>query len=405
MRWMSLALCLAAVAPTSRLEAQTGADPSSHLVAVTVEAGHEDAVRFQQSGDPGDRFTRTTAGARQQWFTRRGVLALTGHVDATRYATLTDLDHITYDLAIRADRKLTSRLTGDLDFAARRAIASELRAAVGSAVIDVGSDGAAIPDAVARTAPDGALLPRTVARLAAVRSSLAYRLSEKTTMSLDASYSQASFDTPLLRPGSAFISHGTVSRRTGPGSALALETEVQHGTTQGMELNAQSLTARWEKQIGRSRARVTGGFARSPRAEGQNFDGTGGLDLSAMVARGTGSLGYSRALTQAFGLGTFLRTDRIRVTYQHTTPTGLALTTSAQQGWNSDPATPGGRLIITSDATAELIRIFPSGLLIGNAVSFRRREQNPLQPLQGVGVRIFMGVAVASGATRTARLP
>lgn len=405
MRGLGFAVCLAALARTSRLEAQTGAEPSSRLVAVTVEAGHEGAVRFQQPADSGDRFTRTTLGARQLWRTRRGALALAGHVDATHYVTLTDLDRVTYDLAVRADRKLTSRLTADVDVAARRAITSELRAAVGSALIDAGSDGAPIPDAVARTATDGALLPQTMARLAAVRSTLAYRLSERTTTSLDASYSQASFDTPLLLPGTAFVLHGTVSRRTGPASALAVETEARYGTTQGKDLDAQSLIARWEQRIGRSRARVTGGVARSAHAEGQSFDGTGSLDLSTMIARGTASLRYARALTQAFGLGTLLRTDRVGVAYQYRSPTGLALTTSAQHGWNSDPVTPAGRLIITSEATAELVRVFPSGLLIGNAVSFRRREQNPLAPLQGVGVRIFVGVAIASGAPRPARLP
>ena len=404
MRWMDLALCLAPLVPTSRIEAQAGGDPSSHLVAMTAGTGHEGAVRFQQPGDLGDRFTQMTVNGQQLWRSRRGALALAGHVDATRYATLRDLDRVTYDLAVRADRKLTSRLHAVLDVAARRAITSELQAAVGNAVSDTGSNGA-IPDAVARTAPDGSLLPRTVGRVAAVRSTLAYRLSERTTTSLDASYSQASFDTPLLLPGTALILHGTVSQRTGPASALAMETEARHGTTQGKALDAQSLTARWEQRIGRSRARVTGGVARSLRAEGQSFDGTGGLDLSTMIAQGNASLGYARALTQAFGLGTLLRTDRVRVAYQHRSPTGLALTASAQQGWNSDPVTPAGRLIITSDATAEVVRIFPSGLLIGNAVSFRRREQNPLAPLQGFGVRIFVGVVVASGAPRLARLP
>ena len=403
MRSMGLALCLAALAPTSRLEAQAGADASSHAVAVTVETGHEGAVRFQQPGDPGDRFTRTTLGARQLWRSRRGALALVGHADATHYVTLTDLDRVTYDLALRADRKLTARLDGNVDVAASRAIASELRAVV--AVIDSSADSPAIPDAVGRTAPDGALLPRTVAHLAAVRSSLAYRLSERTTTSLDASYSQTSFDTPPLLPGTTIVLHGAVSRRTGPASTLGLDTEAQHGTTQGKDLDAQSLTARWEQRIGRSRARVTGGFARSARAEGSSLDGAGGLDLSTMVAHGTASLRYARAITQAFGLGTLLRTDRIGVTYEHRSPTGLALTTNAQQAWNSDPATPGSRLIITTEATAELVRIFYSGFLIGNAVSFRRREQNPITPLQGFGVRIFMGVAVASGATRSLHLP
>ncbi len=405
MRSMGLALCLAALLPATRLEAQAGADPGSRLVAVLVEAGHEGTVRFQQPGDPGDRFTRTTVGTRQQWRTGRGAVSIAGHVDATHYASLTDLDRVTYDLMMHGDRKLAPRLTGSVDLASRRAIASELRAAVGNGVIDAGVDGVAMADALGRTAPDGALLPRTVARLAAVRSSLAYRVSERTTTSLDGSYSHASFDAPLLLPGSALVLRSTVARRTGLASAVTLETEAEHGTTQGRDLDAQNVIIGWQQRIGQLRARVTGGVARSAGTEGQSLDGTGGVDLSTKVGRGTASVRYVRAHTQAFGLGTLLRTDRLGVAYRYRSLSGLTFTTSAQHGWNSDPVTPDGRLIITSDATAELVRVFPSGFLVGNAVSFRRRVQNPLAPLQGVGMRVYVGVAIASGAARAARLP
>lgn len=389
------AALLLALLPLAPLRPQ--ASSPDWLLVLAAEAGHQDAVRFQSPDDPGDGYWRARADLRRHWNGMRGAFDIVLSGDASKYRVLSDLDRFNYGVAARANRRLTPRANATFSAAARSVIAADLTVAAP----DAGTSGADMRSPVTEPASGlvsaGPRLPRVAAHLVATQAGFDYRLAPHTTSAIALGVSHASFDSPLLLASTTAAARATLQHRVGRHGGALLQYDVQRGSAQGQTLGVDELGAGWDQEIGPLTGRVTAGATHSTTSEGSHVEPTGAAQLAAAVAGGTATVDYSRRVSQALGLGTLLTSNRVTARYQRDLFDAWAVTMSASHAWSRDPSPPIGRSGNT-DGAAELKHVFAGGLLVGGAVTYRRREQDQLPTLQGFDTRLYLGVVAGVGS-------
>ena len=347
-------------------------------------------MRFQSPDDPGDRYSRVRAGLLRHWNGARGAFDLVLSGDATKYGVLSDLDRFNYGVAARGSRRLTPRATGTFSAAARSVIASELSVPSPDAGTP-GEAGNSTTEPASAELSAGPRLPRVAAHLIGTEAAFTYLLSPHTSTTFSADYSHASFDSPLLVASGSAGGHTTLQHRLGRRGTGRLQADVQRGSAQGQPLRSEDLAAGWEQKTGPLTSRIIAGATRSMTQDGSHVEPTGAALLAADVGGGTAAIEYSRRVSQALGLGTLLTSNRVVARYQHGFFDAWALTMSGSHAWSRDPNLTIGRLANT-DGVADLRRVFASGLVVGGAVTYRRREQAQLPTLRGFESRVYLGV-------------
>ena len=392
-RWQGTLLL--AFLPLAPLRAQARAP--DWLLVMVAEAGHQDGVRFQSPDDPGDGYSRARADLRRHWNGTRGAFDLVLAGDATKYRVLSDLDRFNYDVAARANRRLTQRANATFSAGARSVIAADLAAEAAGAATSGNDTRGPVIEPVSGVIPVGPRLPRLAAHLAATQAGLDYRLTSRTNGTIAMGFSHASFDSPLLLASNTAAAQATLHHRTSEHGGALLQYDSQRGSIQEQTLGVDELGAGWEQEIGHLTGRITAGATHSTTPERSHLEPTGAAQLAAAVAGGAATVNYSRRVSQALGLGTLLTSNRLTAHYQRDVFDAWAVTMSASRAWSRDPSATVGRMV-NSDGAAELKHVFAGNLLLGGAVTYRRREQDRLPTLQGFDTRIYLGVMAGAGS-------
>lgn len=248
-------------------------------------------------------------------------------------------------------------------------------------------------DARVTASPTVLLLRRAIQRSLGGSVAVGRRLTPFTNAGLTASVTNVTFSGEGFIPGTAFNGGGAIRhqfRRLGSAGILL---GVEQGSAQGIPLAAQSLSAEWGSIIKKIRLVATAGVTRSANGPVARFLATGGVQASDSIAFGSLSVGYSRSVSQAFGLGTLLETDAFSASYDFQALRGNFVTASAFIG--ESRLSTGGSSLRSRGYSLGMRRVLLSGLTAGGGASYRQRKD--VVEASGFGASLGVGYTFPNG--------
>jgi hypothetical protein len=345
------------LAMTDTVSAQRANGPatparSSWLASFTAEQGYDSNVRFVEA-DTADAISRANGSLAIIRQGERGRAQLNLGASLLRYLDTRDLNAFIYSVGVEGERRITSRTTGTASASYSTRQSSDLTGGFGLPLLRV-----AYQKSIAATG------------------SLSRRLTSNTTGLVDVSFTNVTFDTPSLQPGSALIARGRVTRQLARRGAVLALAEVQEGRSQGIPLSTQSVGAGWEPQFGQFFGRFQLSATRISTGGPARIRPTGAAMLGDSIAGGALTAGYTRSVSQAFGLGVLLETDVASVQYEVEARKGSFVSIGGSIAEAAQASGVGGRFR-TRAATAGLRKVLLNGVTFGLGGAYRDRLDVP----------------------------
>jgi Putative beta-barrel porin 2 len=224
------------------------------------------------------------------------------------------------------------------------------------------------------------LLSRAVQHTLATAAGIDRRLTPFATMTVGASYTRVTFDTPGLIPGTNITGSAAIRRRFRTRGAIGLLADISQGDALGIALQTQSLAASWQplfRSLHSLRAELRGGVTRSVSGPFPAvFSPTGSATVSDTVGKGLLSLAVNRSVSQGFGLGSLLVTTAEAASYIFQARRGNLVTLSASNSYSKATAGPNGTVIPlrARGVGGNVRRVFSKGITLGGGASYRFRD-------------------------------
>lgn len=299
---------------------------SDWTVVFGMEQGWDSNVRFVEPGDPGDFHQGIDARIEHAWQTPRTRVTLSATGGATRFQQLTDQNRWSYGGGAAVSRQLTKRLTSDLRYAYQSAVTRSLSEDV-----------------------DGGLqLPLVLARSNDATGSATYAVSRRTALAVTGRYTAISFPSGFLVGGHGLGGEVTLTRQVSPTSALSLGYGYQHSVTTGQDADTHTAFGGWNQQLGRVLTmRLTAGVTRlQSLRDGERVPLrlVGSAAMQFRVGRNVLDANFERSVSQGFGLGRVLSSERVTAQYARPLTTDVALTLRGDVTRSRDPSDPAFKL-------------------------------------------------------------
>lgn len=325
---------------------------SSWLWTTTGEYSWDSNVLYSPAEtEQSDYVRRINTSLRAVRARARSTLDLTASGSAISYQSLRALNLFSWDVAAGGTRRISANTGAAASVFYRNLLAGDSRVT---------------------TTPSTLLLERTEQRSLGGAASIARRLTPFLTASASGGYSQASFSTPGLIAGNAINGLASLRRQLRRTGSLGATFSLEQGNAQGIPLRTQSLSADWVSRIKSVNVALNGGITRLANGPTARFTGIGGVQLSDSIGFGSLSGGYTRSVSQAFGLGTLLETDGLAATYDFQARRGNFVSFSGF--WGVSRASTGGPALKSLGSSLGVRRVLPSGFTVGGGGSYRQRE-------------------------------
>lgn len=347
----------------------TEAKRSEWLLVTTVEQGWDSNVRYL-TGKDADFITQGNASLKALRIRPRGKVGITASGGIVNYRTVTDFNAFTYAVGVDGNRRLTPKVTGFAGAGYQKRLSTDVVGAAGLPLLSLSNQ-----------------------RTFSAATGLERRFSPATTANAELVFSNTTFDSPALVPGSAWVGKGQVKHLYGRRSSVSLLTEVQQGESQGVPLDAQTLSAGWEPPLGRLQGKFVLGSTRIATGAAPRYVATGAAQLSDSVAGGAFTAGVARSVSQAFGVGQLLTNEGATLGYEFKARRGNFITLGAAAS-RSIPSSGTGIRFTSQALTAGLRRVLRSGLTLGASTSYRQRKD--LVEATGYGFNMAFGYAFGS---------
>ena len=371
----ALALALLACAVVSwRDAAAQGADGTgAHRWTVTLGAdqGWESNVRFVPSDAQSDFDVRVGAHVARTWELTRTRLTISGTGGVTRFRYLPDRNSSNYGAGIDVSRQWTPRLTGQLGYAYQSAFTSILT----------------------ETLDRGLQLPVVLARTHAASGNVAYRASQRTTVAVDAQYTDVAFDSTILVGGRSLSSRLQTTHQLSRSSAVTLGYQLQWSESNDRDAAGHTVFGAWDLQLSRLlTARLSAGVTRTQSllvgGSSAHVRAVGSAELGARRATTVFTARLERSVSQGFGLGRVLQTDQFTAQYGRALTRTLAVALRGEVAQSHDPADPTFSFRSGDGALDLRWEIMPD-IVIGGGVFARGRDD--LVRVTSTGVHFGLG--------------
>ena len=361
-------LAFAALLGPFTVHAQGAARRSSWFGGLQAEQGYDSNVRFDvDSARISDYNRRLTANLQAARVRARTTLTVSANGSVVRYQALKVLNAVAYDINPNATRRISASLAGSVGAYVRRVLSSEIV-----------------------TTPTALLYSRAVQKSIGGNVGLTKRFSAFNNGSLDLGYGQVSFDRPGLIPGSSFTGRGQVTHQLRTRGAVGFVADVSQGSAQGTQLATQSLSALVSPKVAKLRITLIAGATRTQTDSVSKILPSGSVQLADSLGPGSYSVGYSRAASQAFGLGSLLISDAVTASYDFQARRGNFVTLSAWFGKSSTTSGPS-RSLKSRSASAAFRRVVKYGITLSGASSYRHRKD--LIEASGFSAQLGLGYA------------
>jgi hypothetical protein len=348
--------------------AQGGAQRSSWFGGLQAEQGYDSNVRYDvDSARISDYNRRLTASLQAARVRARTTLTISANGSIVRYQELKALDAVSYDISPGVTRRISANLAGSVGAYFRQVLSSEVV-----------------------LTPTALLYSRAIQKSVGGNFGLAKRFSAFNNGSVDLGYGQVSFDRPGLIPGSSFTGRGQFTHQLRTRGTVGLVADISQGDAQGTKLATQSLSALVSPKIGKLKLTLIGGATRTQTDSVSKILPSGSVQLGDSLGPGSYSIGYSRAASQAFGLGSLLVSDAVTASYDFQARKGNFVTLS---GWWGNSSTTSGpsRSLKSRSASAAFRRVVKYGITLTGATSYRQRKD--LIEASGISAQFGLGYA------------
>lgn len=361
------ALAAPALGAQSPRAPRTTARPLVWQFSMDAGTQYESNVRFGELQDEGDLYHRISGALSGGFAGPRGRLELEARGDVVRFGELRDLNRVTYDFGVRANRVLTPRFN------------AQLGARTATSVAFGALEGEALP-----------FLPLALARTHSGTVATNWRLSESVLQTTDVSYTRISFDAPGFIGGSTANARLALNQRRSSRTTVGVIAEGAQILFGETDVRTAGLSADWTYANGALRLNARAGGV--VLAAGDSTDGsvlpTGEGEVRREGRRSSLSLRYSRGVIQSFGLGRALSTDVVGLFVERRMFSEATWRSSLDKAWSEDPSFTDVRLETTS-LTSEFRFPTPGGTWIGVGGFLRERQQ--LRTARNRGVFVTAG--------------
>ena len=370
-RWPAraiLALC-GVLLPVAAQAQGGGAQRSSWFAGAQVEQGYDSNVRYDvDSARISDYNRRLTASVQASRVRARTTLGISANGSIVRYQELKALDAVSYDINPTAIRRLSAHTSGTVGAYFRQVLSSEVV-----------------------LTPSALLYSRAVQKSVGGNVGITKRFSAFNTGSIDATYGKVTFDRPGLIPGSSFSGRGQFGHLLRTRGAIGIVADVTQGDAQGTRLATQTLSALVSPKIAKLRLTIIAGATRTQTDSASAILPSGSIQLADSIGPGSYSIGYSRAASQAFGLGALLVSDAVTASYDFQARKGNLVTLG---GWWGVSRTTTGptRSLKSRAAFASFRRVLKGGITLAGATSYRQRKD--LIEASGFSAQFGLGFAL-----------
>lgn len=342
---------------------------SEWLLVTTVEQGWDSNVRYL-TGKDADFITQGNASLKVLRIRPRSKVGITASGGLVNYRTVTDFNAFTYAVGLDGNRRLTPKVTGFAGAGYQKRLSTDVVGAAGLPLLSLSNQ-----------------------ETFNAATGLERRFSPATTATADVTYSSTTFDSPALVPGSAWVGKGQVKHLYGRRSSVSVLGEVQQGQSQGVPLDAQTLSLGWEPPLGRLQGKFVLGSTRISTGATPQYIATGAAQLSDSLGGGAFTAGVARSVSQAFGVGQLLTNEGASLSYDFKARRGNFVTLGAATS-RSIPSSGTGIRFTSQALTAGLRRVLRSGLTLGASASYRQRKD--IVEAKGYGFNMAFGYAFGS---------
>lgn len=364
------ALALAGILLPCTAHAQGGGTQrSSWFAGAQVEQGYDSNVRYDvDSARISDYNRRLTASVQASRVRARTTLGIAANGSIIRYQALKALNAVSYDINPTAIRRLSAHTTGSVGAYFRQVLSSEVV-----------------------LTPSALLYSRAIQKSVGGNVGITKRFSAFNSGAIDAGYGRVTFDRPGLIPGSSLNARGQFAHLLRTRGAVGIVTDVTQGDAQGTKLATQSLSALVSPKIAKLKLTIIAGATRTQTDSVSAILPSGSVQLSDSIGPGSYSVGYSRAASQAFGLGALLVSDAVTASYDFQARKGNLVTLG---GWWGNSRTTAGpsRSLQSRAAFASVRRVLKGGITLAGTTSYRQRKD--LIEASGFSAQFGLGFAL-----------
>ena len=348
-----------------------GAAPrSSWFAGVQAEQGYDNNVRYDvdsaRISDYNRRLTGSLSASRVRARTTLGIAA-NGFV--VRYQEQKVLNAVAFDISPTAIRRLSAHTTATAGAYVRRALSSEVTGL-----------------------PTALLYSRTIQKSVGGSFGIAKRFSAFNTGSVDVGYGTIKFDRPGLVPGSSFTARGQFAHLLRKRGAIGVVADVTQGDAQGTQLATQTLAALVSPRIAKLRISIIAGATRVQTDSSSNVLPSGSVQLSDSIGPGAYSVGYSRAASQAFGLGALLVSDAVTGSYDFQARKGNFVQLGGWWGVSRSTVAGPSTSLKSRAAFASFRRVLKAGITLSGSTAYRHRQD--LIEASGFSAQFGLGFAL-----------
>ncbi len=347
-----------------------GSVHSSWLWTTTAEQGWDSNVRYLTGDDDKDFVTRINTAVAVLRQGARGSLGLTAAGSAIRYNELSPLNTYTYEFNLNGIRRLTPQTTGQAGAFYRTRLTTDVLGTVQLPLLGLSfqkSGGGVV--------------------------SADRRFSAASTGHAEIGYTYVTFDSPVLVPGGALTARASSTHQYSRRAGYTFVADVQEGKANGLPLSSQSVGAGWLPRLGSVQLRLIGGVTRFSSGGPAKFLPTGSAEGRDSIGPGVLSAGYTRAVSQAFGIGQLLTTGAATVAYDFQAKRGNFVTLGASMA-DSKVSSGAGLRFKSRAATASFRRVLRSGFTFGSGVAYRQRED--VTKASGMAAQMQIGYTFGS---------
>jgi hypothetical protein len=296
--------------------------PSRWTVIVGLDQGWDSNVRMSTPDDPGDFHEQVGVRIARTWQTDRTRATLSGTGGVARFRELTDENRSRYGGSVSITRHFTRRFTGQLEYAFQSAVTGHL----------------------AETVEGGLQLPVVQAHSHDATGSATYQLGRRSTLAVTGRYTDISFPSGVLVGGHELGGQATITRQVNRGSALELTYGYQHSVTMGERADSHTASGGWNQRLGRALTmRVTAGVTRLESmgtGAGTSLRAVGSGEMQLRLGQNLLTGRLERSVSQGYGLGRVLSTDRLTGQYARVITQDVSLTLRGDLTQNRDPSDP-----------------------------------------------------------------
>jgi hypothetical protein len=336
-------------------------------------------VEFADVGSSatGDLITRPTLKVEWLHETPRLNLTLFGGGGGAVYREVSDLDHFNYLVGTSGTYVMSARSSIRFGETFNTAYAHD----------------------VPLLAESGLVLPVVLTHSNLATGDLVYKTSEHTTATISARQESYDFNTTGLTSGSIVGLGPSLAWQATARDNFSISYLYRWSTAlSGRTDQLQTLLATWTGTL-TPQLKLALGLGGSHLQPG---DGTpapglqpeGAATLTYSAKQSSFSAGYSRTLSQAFGLGREREVDLIAAHYARNLTRSLVATAGFAYGWNHDPLDPTFRLN-SQNRDFELRYALRPRLSLGSSYSYRRNDFTvPALPVTGTRITLDLGYGV-----------